>query len=112
MKGLGKFGLWAGGVLFGTAGIAILSSDDAKKVYTHATAAVKRGAGSVMQTYTTIKENCIDINADANDINEARAKAKEEREIADAKATLAAYEAAKAEENVEAAQAAAEDAAQ
>lgn len=35
----GKLGLFAAGVLFGTAGIKILSSKDAKKVYTHTTAA-------------------------------------------------------------------------
>ena len=29
-----KFGLFAAGVLFGTAGIKVLSSKDAKKVYT------------------------------------------------------------------------------
>ena len=31
--------LFAGGVLFGTAGIKVLSRRDAKKVYTHVTAA-------------------------------------------------------------------------
>ena len=34
-----KTGLFAAGVLFGTAGIKILSSKDAKKVYTNCTAA-------------------------------------------------------------------------
>ena len=33
-------GLFAAGVLFGTAGLKILSSKDAKKVYSHTTAAV------------------------------------------------------------------------
>ena len=42
MRIAAKLGLFAGGVLFGTAGIRILSSRDAKKVYTHATAAVLR----------------------------------------------------------------------
>lgn len=93
MNGWGKLGLWAGGVLFGTAGVAILSSDDAKKVYTHVTAAAKRGGDCVMKTVTTIRENCEDISADADDINEKRAKAKEEREIADARAKLEEYEA-------------------
>ena len=32
-----KVGTFAGGVLFGTAGIRILSSKDAKKVYTNCT---------------------------------------------------------------------------
>ena len=37
-----KWATFVGGVLFGTAGIKILSSKDAKKVYTHTTAAVLR----------------------------------------------------------------------
>ena len=69
----GKLGLFAGGVLFGTAGISILSSRDAKKVYTHCTAAVLRGKDSVMKTANTLKENCGDIYADAKAINEERA---------------------------------------
>ena len=35
-------GLFAAGVLFGTAGIKLLSSKDAKKLYTKVTAAVLR----------------------------------------------------------------------
>ena len=38
-----KLGIFAGGVLFGTAGMKILGSQDAKKVYTEAAAAVLRG---------------------------------------------------------------------
>lgn len=38
----GKIGLFLGGTSFGSAGIRILSSRDAKKVYTHCTAAVLR----------------------------------------------------------------------
>lgn len=87
-----KLGAFAGGVLFGTAGIAILKSDDAKNVYTHTTAAVKRGCDSVMKTATTLKENCEDISAAADEINEDRARRKEEKEIADAKAILTAFE--------------------
>lgn len=70
-----KIGLFAGGVLFGTAGIKILSSKDAKKAYTQVTAAVLRGKETVMTTATTVKENCNDILADAKDINEQRAVA-------------------------------------
>ncbi|WP_130836512.1 DUF6110 family protein [Lachnoclostridium sp. Marseille-P6806] len=91
MNGWGKLGLWAGGVLFGTAGIAVLSSEDAKKLYTHVTAAAKRGGDCVMKTVTAIRENCEDISAAADDINEERARAKEEREIADARAKLEEY---------------------
>lgn len=82
MRIAAKLGLFAGGVLFGTAGIRILSSRDAKKVYTHATAAVLRAKEDVMTTVTTLRENCGDILADAKAINEERAAAACE-EIAD-----------------------------
>ena len=45
---LKRLGIFAGGVLFGTAGIKILSSRDAKKVYTNCTAAVLRAKESLM----------------------------------------------------------------
>ena len=67
-----KIGLFAGGVLFGTAGIRVLSSKDAKKCYTHATAAVLRAKSNVMETVTTVRENCDDILSDAKEINEQR----------------------------------------
>ena len=41
--------VFLGGVLFGTAGISILKSKDAKKVYTHCTAAVLRGKDAVVE---------------------------------------------------------------
>lgn len=48
-------GLFAAGVLFGTAGLKILGSKDARKVYAHTTAAVLRAKDSVMQTVTAIR---------------------------------------------------------
>ena len=45
-----KTGIFAAGVLFGTAGIKILSSRDARKVYTYCTAAVLRAKECVMKT--------------------------------------------------------------
>ena len=77
MNTLGKLGLFASGVLFGTAGIKVLSSKDAKKVYTHVTAAVLRGKDCVMETATRIQENAEDIYAEAKQINEERAEAEE-----------------------------------
>ena len=68
-----KTGLFAAGVAFGTAGIKVLSSDDAKKVYTNCTAAVLRAKDCVMKTATTIQENAEDIYAEAVQINEDRA---------------------------------------
>ena len=53
--------LFAGGVLFGSAGIKLLSSKDAKKVYTHTTAAALRMKDCVMGTVTTVQENAADI---------------------------------------------------
>lgn len=67
-----KFGIFAAGVAFGTAGVKVLSSKDAKKVYTHGTAAVLRAKEGVMKTATTIQENAEDIYAEAMSINEAR----------------------------------------
>lgn len=69
-----NFAVFAGGVLFGTAGIKLLSSKDAKKAYTHGTAAVLRMKDSVMSTVTCAQENAADILASAKDINEQRAK--------------------------------------
>ena len=65
--------LFAGGVLLGSAGFKLLASKDAKKVYTHATAAALRVKDSVMQTVTNVQENAADILASAKDINEDRA---------------------------------------
>ncbi|MBR2829800.1 MAG: hypothetical protein IKE68_04555 [Solobacterium sp.] len=76
------------GVLLGTAGVKILSSDDAKKVYTHVTAAVMRGYDCVAKTYTTVKENCLDISEDAKNINDKRYAEKEAQLIEDARALL------------------------
>ena len=71
-----KVGLFASGTLFGTAGIKVLASDDAKKVYTNCTAAVLRAKETVMNTVTTVQENAEDIYEGAKQINEERAEAK------------------------------------
>ena len=68
-----KTGIFAAGVLFGTAGIKVLGSKDAKKVYTGCTAAVLRAKECVMKAATTIQENAEDIYAEAQQINEERA---------------------------------------
>lgn len=70
-------GVFAAGVLFGTAGIKILSSKDAKKVYTNCTAAVLRAKDCVMKTVSKVQENAEDIYAEAQQINEDRAAAEE-----------------------------------
>ena len=65
-----KTGIFAAGILFGTAGIKILSSRDARKVYTNCTAAVLRAKECIMKTATVIQENAEDIYAEAQQINE------------------------------------------
>ena len=93
---LKKAGIFAGGVLFGTAGVKILASDDAKKVYTNCTAAVLRAKECVLKTATTIQENAEDIYAEAQQINEERA-AKDAEEYTDVEDVETAAEAEEAE---------------
>ena len=69
----GKAALFAGGVLFGSAGLKLLASKDAKKVYTHTLAAALRVKESTMGTVTAAQENAADILAAAEDINAKRA---------------------------------------
>lgn len=70
---LKNLALFAGGVLFGTAGVKILSSKDVKKVYVKGTAAVLRARDCVMKTAETVQENAEDILVEAKQINERRA---------------------------------------
>ena len=75
---LKKVGIFAGGVLFGTAGLSILGSRDAKKVYTHTAAAVLRGKECLEKRAALVRENCDDILADARAINDDRRAAEGE----------------------------------
>ena len=76
--GWGKITAFACGALFGSAGTKLLTSKDAKKAYVHTTAAVLRMKDCVMETATSLQENCEDILAEAKSINEARAAAEEQ----------------------------------
>ncbi len=67
-----KVALFAGGVLFGTAGVKLLGSKDAKKAYVQATAAVLRAKDCVMDTVTSVQENAEDVLAEAKEVNEKR----------------------------------------
>ena len=81
-----KIGLFASGVLFGTAGVKVLGSKDgcsshnavlskdAKKFYINCLAAGLRAKDCVMTTATNIQENAEDILAEAKEINEQRNK--------------------------------------
>lgn len=81
-----KFGVFAAGVLFGTAGVKILGSKDAKKVYTHTTAAALRAKDSVMTVVTAVREGAEDIYADAKAINDQRAEEEAAAVVEDASA--------------------------
>ncbi|MCI8283762.1 MAG: hypothetical protein HFE90_00595 [Firmicutes bacterium] len=85
-------GIFSAGVLFGTAGIKILSSKDARKVYTKCTAAALRAKDCIMEIVTKVQENAEDILEEAKELNEA-AMAEEEfggmEGIADSEAEIA-----------------------
>ena len=70
-----KIALFAAGVLFGTAGIKLLGSKDAKRAYAHTTAAALRAKEDVLKTVTAVREGAEDVYADAKEINERRAEA-------------------------------------
>ena len=75
--------VFAGGVLFGTAGVKVLGSQDAKKLYINCLAAGLRAKECVMNTVTTVQENAGDIYEEAKSINEERAAAAEAAAFAD-----------------------------
>ena len=81
-----KIGMFAAGVLFGTAGLKVLGSKDAKKVYAHTTAAALRAKDSVMTAVTAVREGADDIYAEAKAINERRAEAEAAAVVEDASA--------------------------
>lgn len=91
-----KGGIFAAGVLFGTAGIKALSSKDAKNVYTKITAAVLRAKDCVLDVVSNIQENAQDIYAGAQQINDDLAAA---NEAAEAEGQDEAEETAEAEKN-------------
>uniref|UniRef100_UPI004057BD5B DUF6110 family protein n=1 Tax=Agathobacter sp. TaxID=2021311 RepID=UPI004057BD5B len=73
MIGTGSLLCFAAGVLFGTAGVKVLSGTDAKKAYVKTTAAVLRAKDCVMDTVTNIQAGAEDIYAEAVALNEERA---------------------------------------
>ena len=75
---------------FQSYGLRILTSRDAKKAYTHGTAAVFRMKDEVLKDVSLIRENCGDIAAEAKELNEKRQAMEEAQQIEDAKAILAA----------------------
>lgn len=81
-----KIGLFAAGVLFGTAGIKLLGSKDAKRAYAHTTAAALRAKEDVMKMVTAVREGAEDVYADAKEINERRAETEAAAVVEDASA--------------------------
>ncbi len=79
----GKFAMFVFGTLFGSAGIKLLTSKDARKVYTHATAAVLRCKKEVMRNVDEVQAACSDILADAKRINAEREAAEDAAFIED-----------------------------
>ena len=76
-----KLACFAGGALFGSFGVKLLSSKDAKKAYVHMTAAGAADEGFGYGNGDTVQENAGDILSSAKELNEDRA-AKEAEEAA------------------------------
>lgn len=74
-----RLALFASGTLFGTAGLKILGSSDAKRVYSHIVAALLRGKDCVMDYADKVQSGASDIYAEATMINAIR----EEEEFED-----------------------------
>ena len=72
MADITKIALFAGGILCGTAGLKLLKSKEAKKIYAHTTAAALRAKECVMTDVTKVREGCGDIMAEAKEINEKK----------------------------------------
>ena len=92
-----KIGLFASGVLFGTAGVKVLGSKDAKKFYINCLAGGHRAKDCVMTTATNIQENAEDILAEAKEINEQRNKEEVFEDESQAEESFKEEEAATAE---------------
>lgn len=73
MSNYSKLALFVGGALFGSVGLKILSSREAKQVYVQAAAAGLRAKDCAMETVTAVQESAADILAEAKELNEARA---------------------------------------
>lgn len=91
-----KIALFAGGAAFGSLGIKLLTSRDAKKAYAHGTAAALRVKDFIMKTVTKAQENVDDILASAKDINEEKALEEENCECGSIEADSVSKEASEA----------------
>lgn len=87
--------LFVGGLLCGTAGLSILKSKDAKRLYAESAAAVLRAKEEIMTGVTSVRETAGDILAEAKDINEQRAEEEAAKVIEDEAEVPAAKKSAK-----------------
>ena len=78
MSSYSKLACFVGGALFGSFGIQMLSTKEAKDFYVKAAATGLRMKDCVMETVTTVQEEVEDILASAKDLNEERAAKKAE----------------------------------
>ena len=92
-----KIGLFASGVLFGTAGVMVIGSKDGKYFYINCLAAGLLAKDCVMTTATNIQENAEDILAEAKEINEQRNKEEVFEDESQAEESFKEEEAATAE---------------
>ncbi len=76
MNNYSKLALFVGGTLFGSVGLKLLASNEAKNAYVHVAAAGLRAKDCTMETVTAVQESAADILADAKELNETRAAAK------------------------------------
>ena len=67
-----KLACFAGGALFGSVGLKLLTGRSAKKAYVHITAAGLRAREAIMETVTSVQENAADVLAEARALNEAQ----------------------------------------
>ena len=75
--------VFASGVLFGTAGVKVLGSQDAKKLYINCLAAGLRAKECVMTTASNIQANAEDVLAEAKEIGEEEETAEDLTETAE-----------------------------
>lgn len=80
----GKIAIFVYGALFGSAGLKILASKDARKLYTHLTAAGLRCKQELMRNVDEVQAACSDILADARQINAEREAAEAAAFVEDA----------------------------
>ena len=67
-------GVFAGGVAFGTVGLKLLSSKDAKKGYAVVLSKLYKAKDEVEGTISNIKQHADDVVADANDLYDKEKK--------------------------------------